>query len=252
MLDTSATDIIREKPKRYLSLPIIGGFVFALLLIGFFVFSDIGNIFNTEQSYPLDRVRISEVVRGDFEHSISAEGKLAALVEPTLFASSEGRVSLLVRPGDKVTKGQELASIDNPALQSEYQTILSEFDSQKIELDGFRLDSNLKRKQSDQDQKLAKIRYEAAKRKLARYNTEDAQLAISLQDFEAAQDELLIAEAQYDNLQSTVKLLNEKLQFDLTVKSEGIVMIFSSFSFEIQSIKATDLVLSVSFGYLMH
>lgn len=217
MLDTSSTDIIREKPKKFLSIMVIG--VCSVIVVsGLFFFTGIKNVFSIEQSYPLDRVRISQVTRGDFEYSISAEGKLAAVVEPTLFASSEGRVSLLVRPGDKVIKGQTLALIDNPALVSEHQTVLSEFDRVKIDAGRFRLDANIKKIQSQQDLKLAQITYKTAKRKLERYNTEDAQLAISLQDYEAAQDELLIAQAEYENLQSTTKLLAEKLQFDLRAK----------------------------------
>jgi len=218
MLDTSATDIVREKPRRskYIRFAVAG--VVVLLLLVLLFFTDVMSVFNAQQSYPRERVRISNVTKGDFEHSVFAEGRLAAVVEPTLFASSEGRVSLLVRPGDKVVKGQTLATIDNPALISEYQTILSEFDGKKIELDRLRLDANLRRRESEQELKLAKISYDAAKRKLARYNSEDAQLAISLQDYEAAQDELLIAEAEYTNLQSTIELLREKLQFDIKAK----------------------------------
>src|SRR6266481_1324320 len=54
------------------------------------------------------RLRFGDVVRGDLERDVSVQGRVVAALHPTLFSPVQGTVTLLVRPGIGVKKGEPL------------------------------------------------------------------------------------------------------------------------------------------------
>jgi HlyD family secretion protein len=64
------------------------------------------------------RIRIAKVVRGTLVRDVVADGRVVAANSPTLYAVAGGTVDFHVRPGDKVVRGQSLATITSPELQS--------------------------------------------------------------------------------------------------------------------------------------
>src|SRR5262249_25960015 len=56
------------------------------------------------------RIRIAKVERGTLVRDVVADGRIVAANSPTLYAVAAGTVEFKVRPGDKVTKGQSLAT----------------------------------------------------------------------------------------------------------------------------------------------
>jgi HlyD family secretion protein len=65
-----------------------------------------------------DRLRIAQVVRGTLVRDVVADGRVVAADSPTLYAVAAGTVEFHVRPGDTVARGQVLAIIVSPELQS--------------------------------------------------------------------------------------------------------------------------------------
>ena len=65
-----------------------------------------------------NRVRIADVVRGDLERDVSAQGRIVAALHPTLFSPAQGIVALSVKAGSEVKQGQLLARVDSPELKS--------------------------------------------------------------------------------------------------------------------------------------
>jgi HlyD family secretion protein len=65
-----------------------------------------------------DRLRIAQVVRGTLVRDVVADGRVVAADSPTLYAVAAGTVEFHVRPGDTVARGQALATIVSPELQS--------------------------------------------------------------------------------------------------------------------------------------
>ena len=64
------------------------------------------------------RVRIADVVRGDLDRDVSAQGRIVAALHPTLFSPAQGIVTLSAKAGSEVKQGQLLARIASPELQS--------------------------------------------------------------------------------------------------------------------------------------
>src|SRR5689334_12202143 len=64
------------------------------------------------------RIRIAVVERGTLVRDVVADGRIVAANSPTLYSIAAGTVDFHVRPGDKAVRGQSLATIASPELQS--------------------------------------------------------------------------------------------------------------------------------------
>lgn len=64
------------------------------------------------------RIRIARVERGTLVRDVVADGRIVAANSPTLYAVAAGIVDFHVRPGDKVTRGQSIATLASPELHS--------------------------------------------------------------------------------------------------------------------------------------
>ena len=71
-----------------------------------------------ERAIDANRVRVADVVRGDLERDVSAQGRIVAALHPTLFSPAQGIVALAVKAGSEVKQGALLARIDSPELRS--------------------------------------------------------------------------------------------------------------------------------------
>ncbi|MBN1237132.1 MAG: efflux RND transporter periplasmic adaptor subunit [Gammaproteobacteria bacterium] len=71
-----------------------------------------------ELSVDATRLRIATVERGTLLRDIAVDGRVTAASSPTLYAVAAGTVNLRVVAGDEVAKGQALAELDSPELQS--------------------------------------------------------------------------------------------------------------------------------------
>src|SRR4029453_11243278 len=117
--NTSAMDKAIVK-ARGLSLRMIAGLVAGAVLIGGLVLGvpTIRRWSRAERSIDGARLRLGQVVRGDLERDVSAEGRIVAALHPTLFSPAQGIVTLAVKAGSEVKKGQVLARIERPELRS--------------------------------------------------------------------------------------------------------------------------------------
>src|SRR4029078_11175356 len=71
-----------------------------------------------ERSIDGARLRTGVVASGDLERDVSAEGRIVAALHPTLFSPAQGIVTVAVKAGSEVKKGQVLARIESPELRS--------------------------------------------------------------------------------------------------------------------------------------
>src|ERR1700728_1201783 len=95
------------------------------------------------------RLAIATVERGSFVRDVAADGQVVAAVSPTLYADAAGTVTLKVHAGDKVAKGQVLATIDSPDLTAKLS-------QEQASLAGLKVD--WQRATLDAEQKLTQLR----------------------------------------------------------------------------------------------
>ena len=116
--DTSGQDRPLERPsgvrpwRRWIARGVVAAVLVAGL--GYVLRGWLG----AERSVEGARVRIARVERGALVRDIVADGRVVAAASPTLYAIAAGTVDLHVRAGDRVARGQRLATIASPELES--------------------------------------------------------------------------------------------------------------------------------------
>jgi HlyD family secretion protein len=146
------------------------------------------------RSFDAQRLRISEVKRGDLVRDLAADGRVIAANSPTLYAIAAGTVTLKVVAGDKVKKGQALAVIDSPELRSKLVQEESTLASMEAEASRAVLDAQLARSEARKLLDQAQIAHTAAQRDLERYQRGFDGGAVPQVDLSRAQDDLKKAE----------------------------------------------------------
>ncbi len=168
-----------------------------------------------DRSVDASRIRIGSVTRGILVRDASAEGKIVASLHPTLFAPTQGIVSLAVKAGADVRKGQILARLESPELQSRLlqersslQSLQSAWERQKIDA---RQDGIKNAHAID----LLEVRLSAAHRLMERAQSAFDQGILNKTDYEKAKDDVRIAELELGNLRETATLQKETGDFDI-------------------------------------
>ncbi len=213
--DTSATDVVVEPPSKRKRLYWLGGGAAALVLLMMLVYPVFNRWLQAEVTVPLERLRIATVERGDFVRDVGVQGTIVAAVSPTLYSPAQGTVTLMIQAGDTVAAGDVLATVDSPNLTSQLQqeqatlqSVQTEFDRQGIEFKRLQLENQ-------QTIDLARVKITAAEREQRRAAAAHEAKAISVQDYEKANDDVDTARLEFDHAQQNADLEIEVMDFEL-------------------------------------
>lgn len=92
------------------------------------------------------KVETTRIERGELSSYISADGVVEEVNKIEIFFDSPLKVNrVLMKEGDKVTKGQQLLELDMDALSSQLDTLKINRNSQKISLESKTLDAEVER-----------------------------------------------------------------------------------------------------------
>jgi HlyD family secretion protein len=175
-----------------------------------------------DASVPRDRLRLAAVAYGDLVRDVSVQGRIVAAVSPTLFASADGTITLLVESGAEVGLGSELARIESPELESRLQQERSTLESQRVELERQRITTRQLQLQSQKNVDVAEVALIAARREQRRAELAFETRAIPEIDVEKAADELHNAELAHEHAIKDMELDRERLSFELRTRELGV------------------------------
>lgn len=198
-------------------LPLLAGAGAALLVVLLFVWL-VRAWSASELTVSADRLRIATVTRGPFVRDVAAQGTVIAAVSPTLYATAPGAVSYAVRPGDAVKKGQQLDTLDSPALRNEYEQERAALDSLTAALARQEIEIRRQILASQQQADLARVKIQAAERELKRAEAAWEQRVISERDYRTAIDEVSTAKLNYEHARDTAGLERDSLTLDLRTR----------------------------------
>jgi HlyD family secretion protein len=221
--EPSAQDEIREtktgKPNRIFFL-LIGC---ALMVILFWQLAPVLSRWQqSEMSVSLSRVRIDSVKTAAFVRDVSVQGKVVAAVSPKLYAPADGTVSFFAEAGTQVKKGDVIAAIDSPELDSKLLQEQATLNGLSIGLERQKIQS---RKQQLIDQKavdLANVALITAEREKRRAEQGYRVKAISQIDYEKAADDLNNASLQHQHAVKDALLNKESLDFESTALQQEL------------------------------
>lgn len=212
--DTSGQDVLlAPKASRKKTYLIITGLILASATL--LLFPTLNQWSSAQASIPLQRLRLADVVQGDFVRDLSVQAQVVAAVSPRLYSPAQGTISFSVDAGAQVEKGQELASIDSPELTNELKQEESSLQKQKMELDRKRIQAKIQHLENQKSVDLANVSLVAAEREKRRADKAYASATISQIDFEKAQDELENARLVHQHAVQDAKLDEESLAFEI-------------------------------------
>ena len=220
--DTSAQDRPLAKPavnrswRRWISRGVIAC---ALVLgAGYLVRAWL----RADRSVDLSRIRIATVERGKLVRDVVADGRVVAANSPTLYAVAAGSVDFHVRAGDKVVKGQSLATIASPELQSRLQQEQATLAG--LEAGVGRAELDVEHGQANAQQQVAQA--EVDRQAAAREVQIDQQMfengVIPELELEHSKDQLEKAEIVLAHARTEAGLQGKELVFDLGTKKQGL------------------------------
>jgi HlyD family secretion protein len=171
---------------------------------------------SSEDSVSLDRLRIAEVVRGNFVRDISVQGKVVASISPTLYTSGQawGTITFEVSAGDVVQKGDRLAVLGSPELTNQLQQAESLQSKLQVAVERDVIEGKQKRLTNQKTVDLANLALTAARRELRRADLAFKGGALKEVDLQKAQDDVESAEYSYQHAIADTELDKEKLSFE--------------------------------------
>src|SRR5215210_2733552 len=197
--ESDSMDVIVDKPAGLSRRSkILIGVVAVLLLSLIPLWPSVQRWSRAEQSVDLARLRIATVTRGDLERDVAAEGRIVAANHPRLYSPAEGTVALAVRAGQTVRRGQVLARVESPELESQLAQERSRLQSLESELGRTRISARQQNVGNDQTSELRRVRLEAARRELERAEKLRSEGLLNEVEHERSKVAVQLAEVELD------------------------------------------------------
>lgn len=216
--DTSAQDrLVEVKPNRKRRWLLIGGGVAALVVLALFM-PGILRLFSADASVSASRLAFATVERGPFVRDIAAEGQVVAANSPTLYATTNGAVTLKVHAGDTVKKGDLLAVIDSPELRNQLAQAESKADAMKVDYLQAQVDAHSKRNDLQKAYDNAQIDEKSAETNLEREQKAFAAGAATGVEVDQSKDALEKARITLAHAKSDLGINNDSLNFNIQAK----------------------------------
>lgn len=216
--DTSGQDaVIAPQPVWRRKKVVVGVVVAVFLVIASVVL--LKAFANTTKSINSSRIKIAQVTRGDLVRDVAVNGRMVAAISPTLYSTAPSTVTLKVKAGDMVKKGDVVAELTSPDLsnllkreQANYDQLEAEVSRQKILA---RKQKLIARRDADQ----AEIERVTAERTFARFEKAGPDGVISKIEYMKVKDALVTAEIRAKHAEQAAALESEDVDLNLKTKS---------------------------------
>ncbi|MCZ4339060.1 efflux RND transporter periplasmic adaptor subunit [Shewanella colwelliana] len=218
--DTSGQDQhIAPSLARRLKWPVTLGCT--ILLLSGLVWASVSGS-SVSQSIDRSELRFATLVRGTLVRDVATTGKIVAANAPILYSPEKGTVTLIANPGDRVEKGQVVATIESHSLTNSLKQQESLLDSMRSSLARAKLDARRSQLKANQTLDMAKVDLEAADRESRRGDQLIETSLISKIDYEKGKDELHKAKLLFAHAQQEVALMKDTLTFELKNKAAEV------------------------------
>ncbi|MSR62964.1 MAG: HlyD family efflux transporter periplasmic adaptor subunit [Planctomycetes bacterium] len=215
--DTSAQDRVVERHGPRRRGVVLLSALALVAVAAFLLFPRFQTWASADQSFERARLRFATVERGTLVRDLSVEGRIVASSYPTLYSPARGTVALAVRAGETVAKGQPLATIHSPDLESQVQQEASALAAADAELSSLRATNATTKLRNEQDAELKKLRLETAQREFERSQRSLDEGLISQRELDRAHDDVAIAELERAQALKVVEM--ETVSLDHQIKN---------------------------------
>ncbi len=168
------------------------------------------------------RVRIARVQRGALVRDVVSDGRVVAANSPTPYAIAAGTVDFHVRAGDKVARGQSLATVASPDLQSKLLQEQATLAGLEASVGRAGLDVEHGRANADKLIAQAEVDRQAAARELQMNEQMYKSGVIPELELRRSEDSLKKADIAIGHARTEAGLQNKELAFDLNTKKQSL------------------------------
>jgi len=219
--DTSAQDRpLAKAVSRTWTRRITGG-VAGLVVLAGVAYVARGWI-GASHSVDSSRIRIAKVTRGTLVRDVVADGRVVAANAPTLYAVAAGVVDFHVRAGDKVTKGESLATIASPELESRLAQEKATLAGLEANVGRAGLDVEHGHANADKLIAQAEVDRQAAEREVQINQQMFKNGVIPELELRKSEDQLKKAEIAVKHAHTEAGLSGKELTFDLGTKRQSL------------------------------
>jgi HlyD family secretion protein len=149
---------------------------------------------SAEPGVPRSALRLAVSMQGTLVRDALVGGRTIAAASPTLVAPAAGHVTLAVRAGDAVARGQVLARLESPELAAERAREAATLAELQAALDQQRIRAQQQRAQAERDAAEAQLAQRAAVRDESRLREACSQGVVSPADCGRIEDSVQAAE----------------------------------------------------------
>lgn len=221
--DTSGQDVQIVNTGRNKSLMIkVGVAVSVIAAIALYIAPKFNSMFSSDMAISKERLRFAIVERGDLQRDIGVQGRIVAANSPTLYATSPGIVSLFVKAGDTVKKGQKLAEVDSPQLKNQYEQELATLEQLRLAVGRQRIDMKTSQLNNQQTIEMSAVNLEAAEVNKDRAVTSIKDALISKKEYEEKVAEFKRASLSHEHAKQNFTLQNESMEFELKTRQSQL------------------------------
>lgn len=215
--DTSGQDAVLTAPSIWRSKKIYIwiGIVLAVIVAGVVVLSAWAG---SNRSVSMTRLKIAQVSRGTLVRDVAVNGRMVAAISPTLYSTASSTVTLRVKAGDTVKKGDIVAELESPDLSNELKREQANYEQLEAEVARQHILARKQKLLARRDADQAEIDRVAADRTFQRIEKAGLLGVVAKFDFLKAQDTLKTAEIRAKHAELATALENEDV--DLTLKTK--------------------------------
>ena len=216
--DGISTDRV-VKPRKLTPLRVVFLSILLLGASGFvYLYPSLSRWASAERSVDPDRLRFGLVSRGDLLRDVSVQGRIIAADHPTLVSPAQGLVSLLVKAGDVIRKGNIMARVDSPELRNRLEQEKSTLQSVQSELDRFKITSQQDQLRRQQEIALLELKLKAGEKAQEIARQLYQQGLASSTDYEKAQQDVEILRLELEHAKQNIRLALDNDSFEIRTK----------------------------------
>ncbi|MCJ8318023.1 MAG: efflux RND transporter periplasmic adaptor subunit [Colwellia sp.] len=223
MRDTSGQDVQIEQSG--LKKPLVMKALIAVALIAafsIFVLPKFNNMFSSDLTIAKERLRFAIVEQGNLQRDIGVQGKIVAANSPTLYATAPGIVSLFIKAGDTVEKGQILAEVNSPQLNNRYAQELATLEQLDLAVGRHKIEIKTTQLNDQQAIEMSAVNLEAARVNKERAETSIQNSLISKKEHEEKMAEFKRASLSHQHAKQSFDLQKESMEFELKSKQSQL------------------------------
>lgn len=206
----AAAPVWRRKKTVLMAMGLLSFIVISVFLVRSFS--------NSTKSINAARLKLAQVTRGTLVRDVAVNGRLVAAISPTLYSTAPSTVTLKVKAGDLVKKGDIVAELESPDLTNLLKREQANYDQLEAEVARQRILARKQKLIAQRDADQAEIERITAARTFERFEKAGPSGVISKIDYAKAQDALKTAEIRAKHAAAATQLEGEDVDLNLKTK----------------------------------